>query len=364
MQTETNNNIQFISIAKGIGILLVVLGHCTAWIYLKRSIYLFHMPLFFFISGYLFKDYSVNDLSGYVIRKLKTLYLPFVGCNLFALLFHQLFCSIGLYPNIDTFTSAKEVIIYIIKILLCVKMEDIVAPLWFLPILMFTSVSFCVIRLFELRIHPPGCIRHIFITGLYLLSFAFPNSSGIKRAFVLVSISLFTYNIGFVIRNYNIIHASKQQRFLFAVVSLLSILIGPFFVNINMIQMRFSNPVFYAFFSCAGIYLVFYISKWLVRVRSNFFSYCGDHSMVILQWHYYVFLIITILQLVLSKISITEITGFVMHISTSPIENIVWTCIYWSFGLFIPLVIQYCILQSSSSAKKRLAKGGKRREKN
>lgn len=56
--------------------------------------------------------------------------------------------------------------------------------------------------------------------------------------------------------------------------------------------------------------------------------------------------------------------GFVMHISTSPIENIVWTCIYWSFGLFIPLVIQYCILQSSSSAKKRLAKGGKRREKN
>ena len=58
--------LDWIDIAKGIGIILVVLGHTLVpqvretgfagflWIF----IYNFHMPLFFFLSGYLFeKDF-------------------------------------------------------------------------------------------------------------------------------------------------------------------------------------------------------------------------------------------------------------------------------------------------------------------
>lgn len=47
--------IEWIDIAKGIGIILVIAGHCF---YLGYSypLYAFHMPLFFFLSGLLFKD--------------------------------------------------------------------------------------------------------------------------------------------------------------------------------------------------------------------------------------------------------------------------------------------------------------------
>ena len=51
-----------IDIAKGIGIFLVVLGHFTVFASpLYHYIYLFHMPLFFFISGMFAKPTSIKN---------------------------------------------------------------------------------------------------------------------------------------------------------------------------------------------------------------------------------------------------------------------------------------------------------------
>jgi polysaccharide biosynthesis protein PslL len=50
-----SKRIEYIDIAKGIGILLVVLGHNdfeVISLFVQRLIYSFHMPLFFFLSGY------------------------------------------------------------------------------------------------------------------------------------------------------------------------------------------------------------------------------------------------------------------------------------------------------------------------
>lgn len=43
--------IKYIDIAKGIGILLVIIGHSFPESFIQRLCYCFHMPLFFFISG-------------------------------------------------------------------------------------------------------------------------------------------------------------------------------------------------------------------------------------------------------------------------------------------------------------------------
>ncbi len=49
---EKRNNA--IDIAKGFGIILMVIGHAEMPGILNRSIYLFHMPLFFIAAGYFF----------------------------------------------------------------------------------------------------------------------------------------------------------------------------------------------------------------------------------------------------------------------------------------------------------------------
>ena len=53
---EDTKRIDFIDVAKGIAIFLVVYGHTYDGRNLHLFIYSFHMPLFFFISGLLFKE--------------------------------------------------------------------------------------------------------------------------------------------------------------------------------------------------------------------------------------------------------------------------------------------------------------------
>ncbi len=80
---EKTRNITF-DIAKGIGIILVVLGHYTpeeapAWyIGFVDFIYCFHMPLFFIIAGFFF-DRSTSDKSylSLVKSKFKRLIVPY-----------------------------------------------------------------------------------------------------------------------------------------------------------------------------------------------------------------------------------------------------------------------------------------------
>ena len=53
----SSERVEYIDIARGIGILLVALAHADVSIfspYLHQLIYAFHMPLFFFLSGYFF----------------------------------------------------------------------------------------------------------------------------------------------------------------------------------------------------------------------------------------------------------------------------------------------------------------------
>ena len=70
-----------INILKGIGILSVVIGHSTMFLFIKNMpmlnifIYAFHMPLFFMISGFFAKDtYSNNQIYKIFMR----LYVPFL----------------------------------------------------------------------------------------------------------------------------------------------------------------------------------------------------------------------------------------------------------------------------------------------
>ena len=81
MSESQKKRILWIDIAKGIAILLMVIGHVdNIHPYLKGIIFSFHMPLFMIINGYLIRSY---DIKKTFIRSLRTLMLPyFVVCLL------------------------------------------------------------------------------------------------------------------------------------------------------------------------------------------------------------------------------------------------------------------------------------------
>lgn len=73
----TVNRNQWMDVAKGITILLMVLGHTAIPKSLSNFIYSFHMPLFFIASGWMtnWEKYSVYEFT---IKKVKSLAVPFM----------------------------------------------------------------------------------------------------------------------------------------------------------------------------------------------------------------------------------------------------------------------------------------------
>ena len=76
--------IEWLDNLKGFGVLCVLLGHLSVFPFAERYFYSFHMPLFFFISGFLYKRQM--ELYGYWKKKFSALMIPFLFWNMFSLI--------------------------------------------------------------------------------------------------------------------------------------------------------------------------------------------------------------------------------------------------------------------------------------
>ena len=68
----------YLDIAKGLGILAVVWAHIMLVGWSHKVIYAFHMPLFFFISGMLFRREKYSSFGQFVGKRAKRLLLPYL----------------------------------------------------------------------------------------------------------------------------------------------------------------------------------------------------------------------------------------------------------------------------------------------
>lgn len=101
-----------LDLAKGLGILLVVLGHIVArqpptgngwYVALKDAIYLFHMPFFMYLSGYVtflsgYTNVTWREWPGFATKRAYRLLLPFL---IFGLLIIAGKLMLGHYMAVD-----------------------------------------------------------------------------------------------------------------------------------------------------------------------------------------------------------------------------------------------------------------------
>ncbi|WP_455587059.1 acyltransferase family protein [Bacteroides sp.] len=81
------NRIGWIDYGKVIGIYLVVLAHTNLFIPLKDGIYTFLMPVFFFISGYLFSFSRNPSYKDFTKKRFRQLIVPYIWINIITYLF-------------------------------------------------------------------------------------------------------------------------------------------------------------------------------------------------------------------------------------------------------------------------------------
>ncbi len=142
-----NNRIIWIDLVKAIGIILVIVGHGIQEYnlnmeFLKVVIYSMHMPLFFIISGYLFKDNGEKNLKDTIKKKLKKMMIPYVCFALIITFFHLIKCVVlkSDYVFFEKLLSKEGVL----NSILCTTKSSY-SNLWFLPSLFISEVLFLVI---------------------------------------------------------------------------------------------------------------------------------------------------------------------------------------------------------------------------
>lgn len=132
MEDTAKERLQWIDISKGLGIIFVVLGHYMQTLHLNFGevytdiffwIYSFHMPLFFFLSGFVYKDYEIKI---FLKKKIRGLLLPVIVFS----------CIYTLYKIF----VIKENINWI-EALLC-KSNSYIHLYWFVWTLLWTQVIY------------------------------------------------------------------------------------------------------------------------------------------------------------------------------------------------------------------------------
>jgi len=85
---------------KAFAIILMVTAHAGFYHEGQVFINMFHMPVFFFCSGYCFKEkYLADAPRTFAVRKVKGLYYPYVKYGLLFLALHNVFFYLNIYNS-------------------------------------------------------------------------------------------------------------------------------------------------------------------------------------------------------------------------------------------------------------------------
>lgn len=139
------NRILWVDAAKGVGIVLIVLGHILRGGELNTVLYAFHVPLFFFLSGVTFHKHR-KPVGDVLQDLLTTRMLPYFLWGILSIL---IFAFVSRFVAVDLFDARGEMsIVGSLKyLLLGYCFENSV--LWFLPCLAVAELLLYVV----LRVH-------------------------------------------------------------------------------------------------------------------------------------------------------------------------------------------------------------------
>jgi len=260
MEQQQTNRIGFIDIAKGIGILLVVIGHLISEKSIPgKMIYSFHMPLFWFLSGCFLRS---GGGRNFIVRKYNTLLVP---CFAFT-------CICGL---------AEYYLLGNDKVF-CNLSYELPGALWFLPNLFVSSVLFATIINIK---HNWAKFLFAFVV-IYLCQMRF-NLHQFPYKLHYTPYALFFVAVGHFYRTYNAYPSiiSKYARMLmflgFSILfHILLYVVLPKCTHIECIT------ILHILTAVCGIALIIIISKW-IECYSNcsVLKYLGRNTLVIMSLH-------------------------------------------------------------------------------
>lgn len=297
----TRQRNQTLDILKGVGIILMVIGHSGAPIWLHNTIYSFHMPLFFIASGWFFSEKDLDKPVDYIKRKIKGIYWPYLKWSIVFLLLHNILFSLGVINEKYSNQTAYDMNVFVKKLCNVVffmrDFDQLVATYWFLRCLFVGCLAFCLCSSLvhkTLRVDKESCVQIVCLCFLILcgtiayfqLKIPIVPNNGYREL-----LAAFFVGMGCLIKKNE--SALSKYRLLIITVTPIFIILPVLIHPIEMFpEISFKDWLLIPIAGVSGFLLVYQISKLLSSGRSvliQMLIYIGRRTFYILTFHFLMF---------------------------------------------------------------------------
>lgn len=172
---STPKRIEALDFLKGLAMIMVVIGHTHCPGYLYDMFYLVHVPIFFIVSGCTSRSdeayNSIDKVKSFIIKRIKTLYIPYLKYALTIVILHNVFFQINLYEHSYT---AEEYFYQILRTLAFSigTTEPFLGQLWFIKTLFLAEIYYAILVYISFRCK---INKWIILFPLLFVSILFPK---------------------------------------------------------------------------------------------------------------------------------------------------------------------------------------------
>lgn len=294
------NRVKWIDIAKGMAIILVVIGHLNKkWFpdldILIREVYTFHMMLFFILSGFTLKYKSDKSIKQVIKKKSKTLLIPYIAFSSIALIKPFVRAFINLINGNALDFSGIIISIY--------KTYIIGEGLWFLICLYLAEIIICCfIKISKDR-------KILFICFMFICSisqFMYNKFINITLPLQLnkLLISITFIGIGMLISQSKLIKKINKLYYpvLFLFINLITNLIICKIYNTTISIGEMPNYILYFISSISGSLII--ISLSILVNENKIIEYIGKNSLIIYIFNDIILKVLKIIVLFILRIDL------------------------------------------------------------
>ena len=322
-----------VTILKALAILLVVSGHLEFSLLGMFAPYSFQLALFFFISGYLFKDKYLDDVLTFIQRRFSSLLVPYFWYNLF-----YLGVTVLIFKLTGKFWGEPITLKnFFVTPFLNGHQFDLACPLWFVTQLFMTMIAF--LFLFRaLRKIQNNKYFHLFVFTLLGIT-AIPVSKIVKLDPFMLIVVRTMFSVFFVYLGYYYRHFIEDKIDIFTtkwmgtIIVLQSILwmfnrdydpehgIGLSYV---LVWARFDQQLIVPVITAiTGIWASLFVVKILYPYVKDikFVKQMGENTYHIMANHLLVMYIITAIFLKINGIPITERANHDIYWIYNPVQT-------------------------------------------
>ncbi len=296
------NRIVWLDYGKAIAIYLVVLAHTAIYKPAEAFIYTFHMPFFFFMSGYLFSFEKYPTYMQFAKRRFKQLIIPYIILNLITyLLWFFVLRKVG--DDANEAVGVLSPLMAALTVNAKAMVHDV--PLWFLAAL------FLVENLYYL-LYKNKRYGVIVTATLLLLAYLNTTYNTVRLPFCIdISlVALLFYRLGSVLREKG---DKIFKPYLFALSALVMVLVFIFNGKVAMHTNTYNNIFLFVAGGVAGCYFMSYICMLLQKVCGDraFVKYIAKDTLLICAFHLIVFAGLKGVMLYVFKLDPSLLTGTV-----------------------------------------------------